>query len=40
MVTPDADRPMTPTPGGIRVGVEPLPGLIQRLRGARRGPAQ
>jgi predicted AAA+ superfamily ATPase len=32
MVVQDADRPVTRTLGGIRVSVEPLTRLIQRLR--------
>jgi predicted AAA+ superfamily ATPase len=40
LVTQDADRPVTRALGGIRVRVEPLAGLIQRLRGKRRGPAR
>jgi predicted AAA+ superfamily ATPase len=39
LVAQDADRPVTRTLGGIRVTVEPLAQLIQRLRGKRGRPA-
>ena len=38
LVAQDADRPATRTLGGIRVTVEPLAQLIQRLRGKRGRP--
>jgi predicted AAA+ superfamily ATPase len=40
LVAQDADRPVTRTLGGIRVTVEPLAHLIQRLRSERGRPAR
>ena len=40
LVAQDVDRPVIRTLGGIRVRVEPLPSLIQRLRGKPGKPAR